>query len=126
MSEIKAYVSWENNQKNHHLLAPMRSPDSKVELVTVESVINFFRSNPARQEATYIIWHEGAPIGQINYQMDPPHLLKKQAKTCWIGLVIGDSSYWGSGASTIAMKQFEVLAGQKGFMKSWVIRKSVE
>lgn len=107
--EVEAYVKWENDLEFYHLIAPMRSKDSKVVLVTVEGTVKFFQENPSRLKDTYIVWDDTKPIGQITIHTDPPHLFKKYKNTCWIGLTIGEKEYWGTGAALRAMRQLEKL-----------------
>ena len=108
--EIESYVKWENDLEFYHLIAPMRSKDSKIEMVTVESTINFFKKNPDRLKSTYIVFDKENPIGQISIHIDPDHLYKKVKGTCWIGLTIGEKGYWGTGAAFLAMQELETLA----------------
>ena len=87
--EIESYVKWENDLDFYHLIAPMRSKDSKVEMVTVVLTVNFFKKNPDRLKNTYIVFDNKNPIGQITIHIDPDHLYRKEKGTCWIGLTIG-------------------------------------
>lgn len=108
--EIESYVKWENDLELYHLIAPMRSKDSKVEMVTVETTINFFEKNPDRLKNTYIVFDKENPIGQITIHIDPDHLYKKEKGTCWIRLTIGEKDYWGTGVASLAMQELENLA----------------
>ena len=46
-NEITHYVKWENDLDFYHLIAPMRSKDSKVEFISINSTQNFFNKNRA-------------------------------------------------------------------------------
>jgi RimJ/RimL family protein N-acetyltransferase len=59
---------------------------------------------------------ENQLIGEINYMIDPPYLLKKETDTAWIGIDIGEVSGRGKGIGFLAMQYLEEqvkLAGHK-------------
>lgn len=115
--ELEAYIKWENDLEFYHLIAPMRSKDAKVELVTIDGITKFFEENSDRTKNTYIVWDGIKPIGQISIQIDPPHLYSKYKDTCWLGLAIGEKEYWGTGAASQAMILLEETVTKKGLKR---------
>ncbi len=108
-NEINSYVKWENDLSLHHLTIPMRDKNSSKELVSIQSIVKSFRSNPDRAKNTFLIFDDTKPIGQISIHINPPHLYKKVEDTCWLGLTMGEKDYWGTGAAYEAMTLLEDL-----------------
>ncbi|MAE58446.1 MAG: GNAT family N-acetyltransferase [Halobacteriovorax sp.] len=110
---IDSYLKWENDQNLTHLIIPIRSKDQEKHKTTKESILEFFKNHPDRQEMTYIIYDNETAIGNVNYYIDPPHLHKKINNTAWIGLTIGEKDYWGTGAAFEAMTLLEEIFASK-------------
>ena len=115
--ELEAYVKWENDLDFNHLFTPIFSKESKVELVTVNITIDLFKNNSDRLKNTFLVYDGDKPIGQINMQIDPLHLFKKEEDTCWVGLLIGEKQYWGTGAAVRAMELFEDIVKSRGLKR---------
>ncbi len=49
--------------------------------------------------------------------MNPGHLMKKEKKTSWIGLIIGEKEYWGRGVAKIAMDYIEKKSRRLGAVR---------
>jgi RimJ/RimL family protein N-acetyltransferase len=54
-----------------------------------------------------LIYADGQLVGEMNFQIDPGHLFKKESGTAWIGIGIGDASARGKGVGTKAMQYLE-------------------
>src|SRR5215208_4598715 len=48
-------------------------------------------------EQVYLIYVQNQLVGEMDYQIDPPHLYKKEAGTAWIGILIGEEMARGKG-----------------------------
>jgi RimJ/RimL family protein N-acetyltransferase len=53
----------------------------------------------------------------MDYQIDPPHLYKKERNTAWIGIVIGEGSARGKGIGAYAMEYLEEEIKQAGLKR---------
>jgi RimJ/RimL family protein N-acetyltransferase len=50
----------------------------------------------------------------MNYQIDPPHLYKREAGTAWIGITIGEESAHRKGIGYQAMQHLETQIREQG------------
>jgi RimJ/RimL family protein N-acetyltransferase len=65
----------------------------------------------------YLIYLEDQLVGEMDYQIDPKHLLKKEAGTAWIGIVIGEEIARGKGIGRLAMNYLEEQIKLHGFKR---------
>ena len=56
---------------------------------------------------TWLIRLGGKLIGEVGYQIDPPHLYKKEPGTAWIGITIGEEVGRGKGIGFTAIQYLE-------------------
>jgi len=95
---------WENDP----LLIPLMRPNQdKEELerqtaVTVDSL-----TKRLEHQSIYLIYADGQLVGEMNFQIDPGHLYKKEAGTAWIGIGIGEPTARGKGVGARAMQYLE-------------------
>jgi RimJ/RimL family protein N-acetyltransferase len=62
----------------------------------------------------YLIYANGQLVGEMDYQVDPPHLFKKVTGTAWIGINIGEEIARGKGVGVDAMHFLEQQARANG------------
>lgn len=55
----------------------------------------------------YLIYFQDQLVGEMDYQVDPRHLYKKEMPTAWIGIVIGEEIARGKGIGYQAMQYLE-------------------
>ncbi|MDH3942575.1 MAG: GNAT family N-acetyltransferase [Anaerolineae bacterium] len=104
-AEIAAAInSWSNDPALTKFIRPSRSKEEleKHIPVTVESL-----SERLEYVYTYLIYADGHLVGEVNYQIDPDYLLKKEPGTAWIGILIGEESARGKGIGKQAMQYLE-------------------
>ena len=107
-----------NQWANDPTLIPLIRPSSNKEeleeqvFVTVESL-----RKRLEHLAIYLIYAEGQLVGEINFQIDPEYLYKKETGTAWIGIVIGEISARGRGVGTQAMGYLEEQIQQQGLKR---------
>lgn len=104
-SEIAASIhKWENDPTIIPFIRPNPTEDSlnKKETITVESLIKRLEHNHV-----YLIYVEGQLVGEINFQIDPEQLYKKEPGSAWIGINIGEESARGKGIGIQAMQYLE-------------------
>jgi RimJ/RimL family protein N-acetyltransferase len=56
---------------------------------------------------TFLIYLQGRLIGEMDYQVDPGHLFRKERGTAWIGIIIGEDAGRGRGIGSLAMQYLE-------------------
>ena len=62
----------------------------------------------------YLIHLEDQLVGEMDYQVDPKHLVKKEPRTAWIGIVIGEESARGRGIGGPALQFLEEQIKEQG------------
>ena len=107
-----------NKWANDPALIPLTRPNrNKEELeaqttVTVASLTKRLEHMP-----TYLIYADGRLVGEMNYQIDPGHLMRRAAGTAWIGIVVGEISARGKGVGTQAMRYLEEQIQAQGLTR---------
>ena len=105
------FQKWENDPALIPLIRPNRDQDALEarEAVTIENL-------EARLEhhQIYLIYLEDELIGEMDYQIDPKHLFRKEAGTAWIGIVIGEESARGKGIGLLALRSLEEEIRKQG------------
>jgi RimJ/RimL family protein N-acetyltransferase len=103
---------------NDPLLIPVMRPSrDKEELekpvsVTVESL-----TERLEKYSIYLIYADGRLVGEMNFQIDPDYLFKREAGTAWIGIGIGEASARGKGVGARAMKYLEEQIQAQGLSR---------
>ena len=110
----KSFEKWENDPRLVHLIRPNR--DRKAlearEPVTVKDL-----EERLQHHRFYLIHLQGKLIGEMDYQVDPRHLYKKEAGTAWIGIVIGEDAGRGRGIGSLAMQYLEEQIRAQGLKR---------
>lgn len=65
----------------------------------------------------YLIHLDGQVIGEMDYQVDPAHLFKKEVGTAWIGISIGEEIGRGKGIGYLAMQHLEEQIKRQGLKR---------
>lgn len=100
------------------------------------ALIPFIRPNPNREallhrepvtvsklaerlmhDHIYLIFVDDQLVGEMNYQVDPSYLYKKEAGTAWIGIVIGEESARGKGVGFRAIRFLEEEIKHQGLKR---------
>ncbi len=110
----EAFSRWENDQQIRHLARPHRNQAdlSKQHLVTIDSL-----SQQLQHMAIYLIYADDLLIGEMNYQIDPPLLLKREPSTAWIGITIGEAHGRGKGIGQQALHYLEQQIAMQGLTR---------
>jgi RimJ/RimL family protein N-acetyltransferase len=97
-----------NNWENDPALIPFIRPNqSQADLDKREAVTTETLQQRLEHDEIYLIYEGERLIGEMNYQVDPKHLFKKETGTAWIGINIGEESARGKGIGTVAMQFLE-------------------
>lgn len=104
-SEIPAaFTKWENDPALVHLARPNRSQAD----IERKSEVDWDELGQRLEyQKIYLIHLEDQLVGTMEFQIDPPHLYKKEPGTAWIGITIGEESARGQGIGPLAMQYLE-------------------
>ncbi len=104
--EIAMHMNdWANDREIVHLMRPSFSPE-ELEAETVVSVESL-EERIDRGYVIYLIYGDEQLIGEINYVVDPPQLMRHEKGSAWIGISIGPASVRGRGIGVKAMQHLE-------------------
>lgn len=106
--------AWANDPGLAPLIRPHRN-QAEVEKgisITTDSLAELLDRHPH-----FLIYADGQLVGEMNYQVDPEHLFKKETGTAWIGIVIGEPAARGKGIGTRAMQYLEAQIRQQGYKR---------
>jgi RimJ/RimL family protein N-acetyltransferase len=110
----EAFTRWENDP----LLVPLSRPNQNQEdlerqqRVTPESLEQRLIHNHM-----YLLYLDEQLIGEMNYQVDPQHLLKQIPGTAWIGITIGEAIGRGKGIGQQALRYLEYQIQSHGLAR---------
>src|SRR5258706_7400067 len=103
--EIAASFSkWENDPALIHLIRPNLNQEALLrrETVTVDDL-----AKRLERHHIYLIYLQGQLIGEMDYQIDPEYLYKKESGTAWIGITIGEEAGRSKGIGYQALQYLE-------------------
>jgi RimJ/RimL family protein N-acetyltransferase len=113
--EIAEYFEkWETDPALVPLIRPNKDREA---LEARESVSVNELEERLEHDHIYLIYLKGRLIGEMDYQVDPRHLYKKEAGTAWIGIVIGEASARGQGVGARAMQFLEEQIREQGLRR---------
>lgn len=106
-----SFSKWENDPALIPFTRPNQNEDDlkKISPVTVDDLVKRLDYHHI-----YLIYLNGQLVGEINFQIDPPHLYKKEPGTAWIGITIGEESARGNGIGYQAMQYLETQIREQG------------
>jgi RimJ/RimL family protein N-acetyltransferase len=107
----ESFSTWENDPALIPFARPNQNEDDleRVSPVTVDDLVKRLEHHHI-----YLIYLNGQVVGEMDYQIDPPHLYKKETSTAWIGITIGEKSARGRGIGYEAMKYLEARIRETG------------
>lgn len=97
--------NWANDRQIVHLMRPSFSLE-ELEAETVVSV-KHLEERLDRGYMIYLIYADKQLVGEVNYIVDPPYLMKQESGSAWIGISIGVASARGKGIGAQAMQHLE-------------------
>ncbi len=97
--------NWANDRAIVHLMRPSFSQEEleAKSSVTVQTLLKRI----ARGYMIYLIYTDEQFVGEMNFVIDPPQLLKKEPGSAWFGITIGEASARGKGVGVKAMQYLE-------------------
>lgn len=102
----EAFNRWENDPGLIPLIRPNPNQEAleQREDVTVAALHRRLEHNHM-----YLIYLDDKLVGEMDFQIDPAHLHKKESGTAWIGIIIGEVDGRGKG---IGLHAFQYLEDQ--------------
>jgi len=113
--EIAAcFNRWENDAALIPLIRPNKDQQALEarELVTATDL-----EQRLEHHQMYLIYLEDQLVGEMDFQIDPKHLLKKEAGTAWIGIILGEEAARGKGIGLPALNYMESEIQQHGLKR---------
>ncbi len=113
--EIAEVVSkWENDPALIYLTRPNENEGAlgRRESVTVEHL-----AKRLEHHHIYLIYLNDLLVGEMSYQVDPPHLYKRETGTGWIGITIGEEIARGKGIGYHALQYLEEQIKAQGLRR---------
>jgi hypothetical protein len=109
----EAFTRWENDPALIPLSRPNRTEQDleKRQVVTLDDMVQRLS-----HQHIYLIYLEAQLIGEMNYQVDPEYLFKKEPRTAWISITIGEAHGRGKGIgyqSLLYLLTFRLVFGAK-------------
>lgn len=109
---IETMVQWGNDPDIQELVFPRRSESAEYVTWTKSSLLKKINNNPSGN--SFLIFEGDQPIGEMNYRMDFPLLLKDIKRTAWMGITIAEKKYWRQGIGSQALEYLEKEAFLNG------------
>jgi len=105
---------WENDPGLIPLIRPNRDKAAleRREALTIEDLEERLIHN-----RTFLIYLGDQLVGEMDYQIDPKHLYKKEAGTAWIGIIIGEEIARGKGIGGQALQYLEEEVQKQGLKR---------
>ena len=109
-----AFDRWENDGELIPFIRPNRN---KQELEQHMPVTVAGLAQRLIHSHIYLIYLEGQLIGEMSYQIDPQHLLKKEQRSAWIGITIGEKIGRHKGIGSHALQYLETQVKLHGLKR---------
>jgi RimJ/RimL family protein N-acetyltransferase len=100
----ECFNRWENDPRLIHLIRLNQDQASLDKRITV--TVKDLEERLGRKHM-YLIYLHDQPVGQVEFQVDPKQLYKKDMSTAWIGIVIGEEAARGRGIGFLALEYVE-------------------
>jgi RimJ/RimL family protein N-acetyltransferase len=98
------FQKWENDPT----LVPLIRPNKDKEALEARAVVTTKDlEHRLEHHHMYLIYLEDRLVGEMDYQIDPKHLFKKEPGTAWIGILIGEEIARGKGFGRLALEYLE-------------------
>ena len=110
----ECFTRWENDPA----LIPFARPNrDKGALEAREDITLDVLKERLEHHNVYLIYLDGKLVGEMDYQIDPGQLFKKEPGTAWIGIIIGEEIARGKGIGRQAIAYLEEQIGLRGLKR---------
>ena len=100
----ECFSRWENDST----LIPFIRPNKDQQALEIrETVTSKDLKQRLEHHQIYLIYLDDQLVGEMDYQVNPKHLLRKDVGTAWIGIMIGEELARGKGVGHKAMEYLE-------------------
>ena len=105
---------WENDPALIPLIRLNKNTEDleRRKVITLEDLAKRLEDHHA-----YLIYLDDRLIGEMDYQIDPKQLYKKEEGTAWIGITIGEEIGRGKGIGYLAFQYLEQEIKQQGLKR---------
>jgi RimJ/RimL family protein N-acetyltransferase len=110
-------AKWDSDLEFKHLVTPVENKHVKEESISAETIYQRYSNEKQNDFMIFIVYDQEKPIGNVSLRIDPSHLYRKAKGTSWLGLVIGNKEYWGTGAAQETMDFFEKKSIELGLKR---------
>lgn len=111
-AEVAEYFTrWENDPRLSHLIRLHKDQASLDKTITV--TVRDLEEWLGRKQI-YLIYMQDQLVGEVEFQIDPKHLYKKDISTAWVGILIGEEPARGKGVGYLALQFLENEIQQLG------------
>lgn len=97
-------ATWDNDTEIKSLITPGINEENKKKITGAE-LMHYAQEN--KNKHMYLAYDDDRLIGAYTIDTAFEHCLVKEPGTAWIGIVIGDKSYWGYGIGRMMMIHLE-------------------
>ena len=98
------FTRWENDPA----LIPFIRPNPDREALDARKIVTIdVLKQRLEHHQMYLIYLDNQLVGEIEYQVDPRYLFKKEPGTAWIGILIGEEVARGKGIGQLALLYLE-------------------
>ena len=114
-TEVLEYLNkWENDAALIPLIRPNRNQEALEirEVLTAQDLEERLVHNH-----TFLIYQDGKLVGEMDYQIDPKHVYKKETGTAWIGIILGEEIARGKGIGQQALQYLEEEIRKQGLKR---------
>lgn len=113
--EVLDYLNkWENDPALIPLIRPNKDKDALEhrEALTIQDLEQRLEHNHI-----FLIYLDNELIGEMDYQIDPKHVYKKESGTAWLGIIIGEEVARGKGIGQRALRYLEEQIKEQGLKR---------
>lgn len=104
-AEIAEYFDrWENDPQLKHLIRVSKDQVSLDKRITI--TVKDLEEWLSRKQM-YLIYLQDQLVGDVEFQIDPKHLYKKDISTAWVAILIGEETARGKGIGYLAFQYLE-------------------
>ncbi len=119
MEPTEFFIESLNRWENDPAIVPLTRPHkNKAELESKRLITEEDLRARLEFHEIYLIHMDHQLIGEMNYMVDPPHLMnRKEPGTAWIGITIGESEGRGKGVGYQALRYLEEEIKKQGLKR---------
>ena len=115
--ECNLVVMWDSDPEIVDYIFPRKNKEDSYPFKTGQSLWKHLLRKTVFKKLNYMAYYNGVPFGMCGIIIDPDFLLNKVKNTAWLGLNIGDKSFWGKGFGQHLIKMMETISKKRGCVR---------